>query len=114
VVALAHRIEIKDNASEINWSNADNKEFYEHFSFEEHQKYLALAGLSHNPDIEQIKDYILSASSILDVGPGYGRVIEAARKLGYQGKYTGVEFSHHLADYLKENYKDEEIIEESF
>jgi SAM-dependent methyltransferase len=114
VEALAHRVELKDNVSDVNWSNSDNKEFYEQLSFEEYQKYLALAGLTNNPDIEQIKDYILPSSFILEVGPGYGRVIDGVRKLGYKGKFTGVEFSHHLADYLKENYKDSEIIEESF
>jgi 2-polyprenyl-3-methyl-5-hydroxy-6-metoxy-1,4-benzoquinol methylase len=106
--------EPKENSSDINWTNADNKLFYENLSFDDYQKYLSLAGLTNNPDIELIKDYILSASSILEVGPGYGRVIEAAKNIGYQNKFTAIEFSHSLANNLKDKYKDDVIIEESF
>jgi SAM-dependent methyltransferase len=103
-----------ESLSDITWSNADNKEFYENFSYDEYQKYLSLAGLSSNPDINLIHDYIISAASILDVGPGYGRVFEAAKKMEYKGKLTGVEFSRPLVGYLKSKYQNYKVIEENF
>lgn|GEM_PF-2449807 len=112
---LAHRVESKDDAVDnIYWSNSDNKEFYENFSFEEYQKYLALAGLANNPDIELIKDLILSANSILDVGPGYGRVIESTKNIGYKRRLTAVEFSQTLASNLKSKFINDDIIHADF
>ncbi|MDO8953533.1 MAG: class I SAM-dependent methyltransferase [Gammaproteobacteria bacterium] len=106
--------ELKDEASNINWANADNKEFYENFSFKDYQKYLTLAGLASSPDVILIKDLILSAKSILDVGPGYGRVIEFAKNLGYQKQITAVEFSDALVTNLQKKFVDDKIIHGDF
>lgn len=73
------------------WSNDDNDMFYDKISKATLMKFLERSGLEKNADLQLIKEYIFSASSILEVGAGYGRVIEYLICNGFSGDIVAIE-----------------------
>lgn len=87
----------KENTSYSNWKNIDNKlNFYNKIPQNLLETYSTRGGLSTGADIGFIWAKIKDAPSILEVGAGYGRVIETLLKLGYGGKITAIEQSPNL------------------
>lgn len=99
---------------EEGWNNYDNKEFCEKLSLHGFLELLKLSGLETNQDIATISDYINQSNHLLEVGGGYGRVINACQKMGYSNKLTTIEYSHKYADFLNKHMHNCEIIEGDF
>jgi SAM-dependent methyltransferase len=88
------------------WNNTDNKKFYEEISLETFENFAKLAGLDTGADLDQIQSYIDKASSILEIGAGYGRVIDLLLKRGYKGRLAAVERSSKFCQLLKTRFGD--------
>jgi SAM-dependent methyltransferase len=111
VEALALKSKLNN---EETWHNLDNKEFCEKLSLHGFLNMLRISGLTNNPDVILLSDYIEHANSILEIGGGYGRVINACQQMGYSKKLTAIEYAHTYANFLKDNIQNCHIIEGDF
>lgn len=84
------------------WENYHNVEFYETLPPEGLIKASQNVGLDTCCDLKLIKQYINNATSILEIGPGYGRVINYIIDRGYKGEFYAIERSKVLYQYLQE------------
>lgn len=96
------------------WSNKHNVKFYEMMPNSLYEKLVKNAGIDENQDINNIKNYILMASSIFEVGLCLGRVIKACRKVGYKSKFSGIEITPKFCKELKVNFPETTIYEGDF
>lgn len=86
------------------WVNADNANFYNNVPIDFFVKVAAQGGLDNGCDILAINQYIKKAESILEVGAGYGRVIDAVLKQGFCGRLTAIERNPVLYEHLQEKF----------
>ncbi|MDF2529801.1 MAG: hypothetical protein K0Q57_681 [Gammaproteobacteria bacterium] len=96
------------------WSYLDNREFYEKIPLKGFIRLLELSGLAESPDVTLIADYIKKANSILDIGGGFGRIIKACQKLGYDQDLAVIEYTHSYAEFLKSHLQNCQVIEGDF
>jgi phospholipid N-methyltransferase len=101
---LAYTSNTKKN--NIDWNNSENNTFYERVNADGLKKLAEQAGLASCCDIELIKPYWSHAQSILEVGAGYGRVIDYLLNQGYSGKITAIERCQVLFNHLTPLYAD--------
>jgi SAM-dependent methyltransferase len=113
VEALEIALEHNEKDSRL-WSYLDNREFYEKISLHGFIELLRLSGLTANQDVALISGYIMKAKSILDIGGGFGRVINACQQLGYNGDLSVIEYTHSYAEFLRNNLNHCEVIEDDF
>lgn len=85
------------------WSNEDNSAFYEHHctTLEEWAKQ---GGLATWPDLLTITDYIKPANTILEVGAGYGRVLDYLMMHYPKKELSALERSQHFSHQLEKKY----------
>lgn len=83
------------------WKSHHNIEFYETLPPEELIKASQNVGLDTHCDLKLIKKYIKKSTSILEIGPGYGRVINYINDYGYKGEFYAIERSKMFYDYLQ-------------
>ncbi|MFN3234938.1 MAG: class I SAM-dependent methyltransferase [Gammaproteobacteria bacterium] len=91
------------------WSNQDNAAFYENVTAQGLQELAEKAGLCAGCDIDPLWSYIKNASSLLEVGAGYGRVIDALLKRQFAGKITALERSQSLFTYLQDRFSHDQV-----
>jgi len=89
------------------WANADNAQFYEYISIEQIQYFAQLAGLADGCDTELITSLIKKADTILEIGAGYGRVIEQIIKSGFAGNIVAIERSLQFCKFLNEKFTNQ-------
>ena len=92
-----------------NWSNTDNTFFYEN-GCHILQNWSQQGGLASCPDLQAIKDYIIPATQILELGAGFGRVINYLTTHYPDKQITAVEKSSQLHTMLKQqNYSNVQL-----
>jgi trans-aconitate methyltransferase len=94
---------------QIQWGNIDNNEYYENVSVEQFQHFAMLGGFDDGRDVDLIFPYIESSSSLVELGAGYGRVVDALHDRSYQGAITLVERSSNFFKYLVQRYQQDEV-----
>ena len=88
------------------WLNADNELMYENLPINIFEKLAALSGIDDNKDIDAIYDkYIRDAESILELGAGYGRVVDEVLKRGYSKHITCVDRNKPSLDHIQNNFR---------
>ena len=95
----------KSNFS-IQWNNEDNAAYYENTPIEVFQAYATRGGLSDFSDLQLIQEYILTSVSLMEIGAGYGRVVDYLFQNGFLGEIIAVERSKQFFQLLAEKYKD--------
>lgn len=88
------------------WSNLNNIEFYETLSPEYYYAVATQGGLDNYCDVNALLPYISKATSILEIGAGYGRVLKGILKTGYNKSLYAVERSRKACKYLVENFSN--------
>lgn len=88
------------------WLNIDNAEFYEKMPLDFFMNFSIQGGLDTCNDVAAIKNYINNAASILEIGAGYGRVIDFILKQNYNGQITAIERNLKLYQHLQQVYSD--------
>lgn len=88
----------------INWSNNDNEAFYQSISVEGLKEFAEKGGIASGSDLECLKSYWFTAQSILEVGAGYGRVIDYLIKHNFSGKITAIERCNASFEYLQQQF----------
>lgn len=95
------------------WSNRDNADFYENTSPTLLDDYAHTSGLNSGCDVDLIWPYIKNAKNILEVGAGYGRVIDHLFRLEFKGAITAIERSPTFCERLRSKYQNRvEILQE--
>jgi len=87
-----------------NWTNENNKLFYESVSPELMHEHAISEGLEFCYDVDQIMQYLAPHHSILEVGAGYGRVVAYLRSHGFRSIST-IERSVKCCRWLEELYR---------
>lgn len=85
----------------IKQSNTRNQRFYEKLSIDTLSNLAITGGLDTGSDLILIQKLIEQASSILEVGAGYGRVLKHLQDVCYKGKLTAIEQSHNFFQHLR-------------
>lgn len=83
-----------------------NKKFYDAISHAHLHNLVKMCGLQANVDLLPLKNRIKNARSILEVGAGYGRVIDFMRAVNPSAKIDTIEYSHALCATLRSQYND--------
>jgi SAM-dependent methyltransferase len=111
VTTLARESEVLEKDFE-NWSNKDNFDFHANIPIDLLKEYAVMGGLDTCCDVELLLPYINKASSILEIGAGYGRVLEYLLKIGYTGKITAIERSPQYCEVLRKSFSHRVDIKE--
>lgn len=99
------KMQIQENLMSLDsWENSDVATFYENIPAEKLREIAIKGGFDNCCDIELIKEVVLSSRSILDVGSGYGRVINYLFQNNYLGEITAIERSNNFFNYLKKHF----------
>lgn len=96
--------ELGETRNKHQWNNSDNNEFYSKIQPEEMRAFAERGGLSTCCDMKLLENYWSNASSILEVGAGYGRIIGYLLSHDYKGRITAIEKSALLFGHLKKLY----------
>lgn len=88
------------------WLNIDNAELYEKMPLDFFKNFAIQGGLDSCNDVAAIKGYINNAGSILEIGAGYGRVINFILQQNYSGKITAIERNNKLYKHLEQGYSN--------
>ena len=91
----------KQKKHKPSWSNDDNREFYRSITEKELRTIAIEGGLHSGCDLNNLVEFWKNASSILEIGAGYGRVIDYLIKHNYQGEITAIEQAEDLYAYLQ-------------
>lgn len=83
------------------WSNDDLVNYYNNFPTDNLKKLPIIGGFASGEDVKLILPCINMARTILEVGAGYGRVVNHILESGYTGKITAIERCKKLYDYMK-------------
>jgi cyclopropane fatty-acyl-phospholipid synthase-like methyltransferase len=86
-----------------NWNNHDNAKFYNTLLVEDFKKLAKLAGLESCPDVELILPHLKPDSVILEVGAGYGRVLNCLINKGFKNLYA-IERDPNLCKLLQQQF----------
>lgn len=99
-------MDIKQKNPTLGWNNEINQHnFYEHDTCETILRgYAERGGLASGCDVETIFNTIRQARNLLDVGSGYGRVIDKLLKMDFSGELHALEKSSLLQETLKKNF----------
>lgn len=88
----------------LNWSNSDNGAFYEGLKIGGLKALAKKAGLENGCDMDILAPYWSHAKSILEVGAGYGRVINYLLKHQFAGEITAIECCRTFIKYLDSRF----------
>lgn len=88
------------------WNNYDNIPFYEEAASGLLQKFAVIGGLDTCCDMQIAYPFIKNCHSILEVGAGYGRILEFLIAQDYQGEIFAIERSFKFKKILQTKFKD--------
>lgn len=91
-------------ASAEQWTNANNQAFYEGIQPQGLAKLAHLAGLDTNCDLVLIDQYLKNAKSILEIGCGYGRVVDYLLQNKISANITAIERSSTFCNHVQKSY----------
>lgn len=94
------------------WNNYSNYKLYNQMPLDYFYNTAVKSGLDTGKDITLIMPYIQKAKAILEVGAGYGRVVNHLIQKGYKGELVAVERSDKFYPWLCSQYQERvEIIQ---
>jgi len=102
---MESQITISSKSMPLNWTNSRNAAFYRKMPLSYFKGKAIEGGLDDNCDIKTIISYIARAKSILELGAGYGRVLDYIIKSGFKGELFAVEREPKLCKILKKRFK---------
>lgn len=84
--------------------NDKNIDFYKKINLDKFKEFARLIGLDTKIDIDFIYPYVQSAKILVELGAGYGRVIEALLEKGFQGQIIAFERVSELMNHLSRQF----------
>lgn len=92
------------------WTNSHNVDIYNKMPLDYFKKEAINGGLDNGCDVKAISKYVKSSRSILEVGAGYGRVLDYIIKDGFKGELIALEREPKLCRILKKQFKRVDVI----
>ncbi|HVV68584.1 MAG TPA: class I SAM-dependent methyltransferase [Gammaproteobacteria bacterium] len=92
------------------WTNYDNSAFYETIDITEFKGFAASAGITNGCDIKLSTSHWEKARSVLEVGAGYGRVINYLLQHKFLGHITAIERCNKMFNHLQKQYARNENV----
>lgn len=83
-----------------NWTNKCNSPFYDALPIDVFRDIAGTCGLSSGCDLDVLDAHISGAKSVLEIGAGYGRVIDHLVRKGFDGDIYAVERNEKLHQFL--------------
>lgn len=90
--------------AELKWNNKSNNAFYEAIKAEGLYQLAQKGGLTTGCDMKVLTPYWSQAETILEVGAGYGRVIDYLLKNQFKGSLVAIERCNVFFKYLKKQF----------
>jgi SAM-dependent methyltransferase len=87
-------------------SNDSNLEFYDKIDIEKFKEFTLMTGFDNCPDIELLKPFWQNKSKVVELGAGYGRVIDYLLEQGFAGEIYGVERVQAFVEYMQQKFKN--------
>lgn len=87
----------------LRWSNHDNRDFYEGILKTEFKHFAAMGGLDDCCDVRLIDKHLKPTDAVLEVGAGYGRVLDYLIKKKFKN-LSALEVTHKYYNLLKRRY----------
>ncbi len=84
-----------------------NLEFYRLMKLEKFKQFAELLGLDTGADLEIIYPLIQKSNSVVELGTGYGRVVDTLFRKGYKGQITAVERVPEYVGFLENTFADQ-------
>ena len=88
------------------WRNKHNRNYYEQTKISTQQAYALKGGLTSCPDMQALLPFLQANHSFLEIGGGYGRIIQFLYDHFPMAHITTIEQSKKYADYLKTEFPD--------
>jgi phospholipid N-methyltransferase len=88
------------------WCNKDLEEYYDNVPIEELVSFTKIGGIYNCCDLDLVQDYIKAASNILEIGGGFGRVVNYLYNTNPDAKITAIERCKRLFNHLYKLYSD--------
>jgi trans-aconitate methyltransferase len=92
--------------------NDKNIDFYRNIKMDTFQHLAGVIGFDTSVDIDILFPIVKEASTLLELGAGYGRVIKALLHRGFKGKIIAVERVAELIDYLKQHIPELVVLQQ--
>ena len=87
------------------WRNRDNAKIYSRLPLHAFLTFAKASGVDNNTDIVLLKEYIASAKNIMELGAGYGRVLQYLIQHS-SAHISGIERDRKLCKHLINNFED--------
>ncbi len=84
--------------------NDGNQDFYNFIKIEKFKEFTAITGFDTSPDVNILFPLIAQKTPLVELGAGYGRVVDSLLKLGYKGEIMAVERVKELVLHLQTLY----------
>lgn len=91
------------------WSNRDNQKFYNSLTVQDFQNFADSAGLTEYPDLLMLNQILENACAVLEIGAGYGRVIDYLLKINNIKNIIAVENSTLYFEALMKKYSNNSL-----
>lgn len=104
-----HELSLEDSSIKFwdhEWTNEINAAYYEHIPTEIQRNFAEIGGLDTCCDLKQIEQFLFDAKSILEVGAGYGRILNYLINNKFGNKISAIERSSKFYNYLKNNFSN--------
>ena len=88
------------------WKNHDNIHFYDAFPLEEFRKVAEARGLDTGCDVDLAMSLVPNAQSLLEVGAGYGRVLNHLINKNFAGELYAIERNKKLMHWLTSQFEN--------
>lgn len=89
---------------EVFYTNNQNRAFYENLTCKQYDVFAKLSGLQECEDIFAMYPYLQNANSILEVGAGFGRAINAFGCIRPDAEIHALEQCGHMCEYMADQY----------
>jgi hypothetical protein len=96
-----------DNLNKVFYGYRQNISFYENLELSKYQDFAKVSGLSDREDVLALLPYLSNAQSILEVGAGFGRAVDALLCFCPNAKITALEICSHMCHYMQRRYVDD-------
>ena len=96
-----------DNTNKVFYGYRKNVPFYEHLSLSKYEDFAKASGVADREDVLALLPYLANAKSILEVGAGFGRAVDALLCFCPQAKITALEVCSHMCHFMQRRYMDD-------
>jgi ubiquinone/menaquinone biosynthesis C-methylase UbiE len=96
-----------DKSSKVFYGYRQNISFYENLELTNYEDFAKASGLADREDVLALLPYLSQAKSILEVGAGFGRAVDALLCFCPTAKITALEVCSHMCHFMQRRYIDD-------